>query len=377
VAYELENIESKICEIGLATSENLNFDVPEFLRDLDQECSKVKTAFKHQVVSFENELLVKRYFHFHQESLIDLINNLHSEAQLRNPFRESILDRLSGLLNYLEEHFPDYFNQDVKMPVIYREAIRRELDSFIILISNKFEDTNADIGLVELLKNSISVCVDSNARISFRQFYYLKLLQSNVDSMDTSDRAVFETLDLMRVLMHCNFNSEPFYNYTLKYIRWSVDKVLDLSEKLDQLSYYLKFSNQVNCIPGRAFNDQELPVNVQVADWISQELMYLKNKQQLMTTVAAEDVLTIDFKLNFDLSVAHLAYLFRAFIESGVIQNKSLSELTRFVTKYVKTKRSESISYESFRIKYYTVESGTKDAVRKVLQSILNSIAKN
>jgi hypothetical protein len=75
--------------------------------------------------------------------------------------------------------------------------------------------------------------------------------------------------------------------------------------------------------------------------------------------------------------VPHLAYLFRAFIETGVIQNKNTSELIRFLTKYVKTKRSESISQESFRIKYYSVESGTKDAVKKMLQTVLNFINKN
>ena len=98
MAYELENIEAKISEnISVAASENLNFDVPEFLRDFDQECSKVRKAFRHQVVTFENELLVKRYFHYHQESLIDLIDTLSIGAQTANSFRESVVDRLSGL----------------------------------------------------------------------------------------------------------------------------------------------------------------------------------------------------------------------------------------------------------------------------------------
>lgn len=379
MAYELENIESKICDSsGLITSENLNFDVPEFLQDLDQECSKVKRAFKHQVVSFENERLVRRYFHFHQESLIDLINTLHAHTERpRNCFIESILDRLSGLLTYLEDHFPDYFNQDMKMPSIYRKMIKEEIDSFIALLTLKFGNSNVDIGLVELMKNSLSSCLDSKGGISFRQFYYLKLLRLNVEAMDSSHYAAFETLDLIRLLMHCNFNTESFYNYTLKYVRWAVDKAPTMGEKLDQLTFYLKFSNQETPAQGVSFNHHEAPINAQIADWISQEVMYLKNKQQLMTIVSAEDVLTSEFKLTFDLSVSQLAYLIRSFVESGVIQNKNLSELIRFLTKYVKTKRSESISYESFRIKYYTVEAGTKDAVKKTLQSIIASIAKN
>ena len=378
MAYELENIESKISEnFAIADSENLDFDIPTFLRDLDQECSKVKKAFKHQVVSFENERLVRRYFYFHQESLIDLINTLDGgNDQPTTCFLQSILDRLSALLVYLKEHFPDYFNQDMKMPSIYRKMIKDEIDSFLALLTLKFGNSNVDIGLVELIKNSLSSCLDSKGGISFRQFYYLKLLRLNVEAMDSSHYAAFETLDLIRLLMHCNFNTESFYNYTLKYVRWAVDKAPTVGEKLDQLTFYLKFSNQETPATGVAFNHHEAPVNVQIADWISQEIMYLKNKQQL-TTVSAEDVLTSEFKVTFDLSVSHLAYLIRSFVESGVIQNKNLSELIRFLTKYVKTKRSESISYESFRIKYYTVEAGTKDAVKKTLQSIIASIAKN
>ncbi|MBA4056153.1 MAG: hypothetical protein C0490_15670, partial [Marivirga sp.] len=108
------------------------------------------------------------------------------------------------------------------------------------------------------------------------------------------------------------------------------------------------------------------------------ELDYLKQKQllQIASPLKGEGVIN-DFKLNFDLSVSHLAYLFKSFTETGVIQNKNTSELIRFLTKFVKTKKSEAVSYESFRIKYYNAESGTKDAVKKTLQLLINYMNKN
>lgn len=84
-----------------------------------------------------------------------------------------------------------------------------------------------------------------------------------------------------------------------------------------------------------------------------------------------------DFKVNFDLSVSQLAYLFKALIETGVIRNKNTSQLIRFLVKFVKTKKSESVSYDSFRMKFYNPESGTKDAVKKVLGSLLQYMSKN
>lgn len=375
MAYELENIEVQISKnISVAASENIEFDVPMFLEELDSECFKVKRAFRHQVVSFENERLIKRYFHFHQESLIALINTLHAEQQLNTAFLQSILERLAGLLQYLEEHFPEYFNQDMKMPTLHQSKVKTELDGFCKLMSVKFNATNIDPSLINLLIG----CVNSQCagvHLTFRQFYYFKLLRINIESIDSSEKSVIETLDVIKVLLHCNFNSDQFYSYLLKYINCNIARQNTLHEQVDQLTYFLKFSNQEASNQAIAFRRDHAPISMQISEWLSQELMYLKTKQQLLPTISAEEIVPSEFKLNFDISVSHLAFLFRAFIEAGVIQNKNTSELIRFLSKYVKTKKSESISFESFRIKYYSVESGTKDAVKKTLQSVLSFIS--
>lgn len=379
MAYELEMIETKITEhIFTAASDSISFDVPEFLKDLDGECAKVKKAFKIQVVSFENESLIKRYFHFHQESLIDLINTLQQNIQesgVRH-VAEPVIHRLSGLLVFLEEHFPEYFDLDMKMPLVSMDSITNELRSFVALLSDKFGQCNIDMGLIQLLKNSIEQSQSNGKPMSFRTFYYFQFLRHNLENFNVDVST--ETLDLIRLLINCNFNDGRFYNFMERYVNWSVSKALSVNEKLDELAFFLKFVNQQASVTGLSFDRLNPSINIQIADWISQEIQYLKLKQQLVTeNVITEDVVSADFKINFDLSVSALAYLFRTFIETGVIQNKNASELIRFLTKYVKTKRSESISYESFRVKFYSVESGTKDAVKKTLQSVLDFINKN
>jgi hypothetical protein len=288
---------------------------------------------------------------------------------------EPVVAKLSELLVYLEQHFPEYFDQDMKMPVVGMNIIVHELESFVSSLSEKFAHANIDIGLIELIKKAIEGYISSRA-ISFRTFYYLKFLRAHLTNLKIERDT--ETIDLIRILMHCNFNEESFYHYLLRYVQWAVNKASTINEKLDELAFYLKFSNQEVSVSSLSLNHLSAPINIQIAEWISQEVQYLKHKQQLTPiTVNAEDAVTSEFKLNFDLSVSTLAYLFRAFIEAGVIQNKNASELIRFLAKYVKTKRSETISFESFRIKYYSVENGTKDAVKKTLQSVLNFINKN
>ena len=379
MAYELETIETKITEnIFLAASESISVDVPEFLRDLDSECAKVKRAFKQQVVSFESDNLVKRYFHFHQESLIDLINNIHATAAASDTIDlvEPVVTRLFTLLGYLEEHFPEYFDLDMKMPVAAMHQIKQEVNSLTESISAQFKNTKIDIGLVALIRNAIEQFSSQGMSISFRSFYYLRYLRVSLANIKLDIES--ETIDVIRILMHCNFNADSFYAYFVRYIQWSIQKVSSVNEKLDELAFYIKFANQETCASNLAFNHFNQPINIQIAEWISQEAQYLKHKQQSVPfSVNAEDAVPTDYKLNFDLSVPLLAYLFRAFIETGVIQNKNTSELIRFLAKYAKTKRSESISYESLRIKYYSVENGTKDAVKKMLQSVVNFISKD
>jgi hypothetical protein len=86
-------------------------------------------------------------------------------------------------------------------------------------------------------------------------------------------------------------------------VQWAVNKASTINEKLDELAFYLKFSNQEVSLNSLSFNHLNAPINIQIAEWISQEVQYLKHKQQLTPiTVNAEDAMTSEFKLNFDLS---------------------------------------------------------------------------
>ena len=91
-------------------------------------------------------------------------------------------------------------------------------------------------------------------------------------------------------------------------------------------------------------------------------------------SLSEETTIRKEFKFEFDMSVSQFAYFIRTFIEAGVIQNKNISELIRFLARFVKTKRSENIAYESFRMKYYNVEGTTKNSVKNILHNAIGYI---
>jgi hypothetical protein len=68
--------------------------------------------------------------------------------------------------------------------------------------------------------------------------------------------------------------------------------------------------------------------------------------------------------------------LIRLFLETKIIQNNNLTQVLTFKVKFSITKRAETISYGSLRAKFYNVESGTREAVKNMLLTMIRHIEK-
>ena len=75
-------------------------------------------------------------------------------------------------------------------------------------------------------------------------------------------------------------------------------------------------------------------------------------------------------RVALDLSVAKLGCLFRAFIEVTKA-SVNVSAIARVLSMVVITKRSDQISVGNFRLKYYEIESSTKQAVIELLSKMI------
>lgn len=184
---------------------------------------------------------------------------------------------------------------------------------------------------------------------------------------------------IQSLLNSINFNSTDYFKHYVARIQNQIAELGSDAERLEKLAFHYKIINQVQPIGGQVYDPNSKGIKIQLTEWISEEVQFLERKRDLTTAshIAEKEFTRKDFKLEFDMSVSQFAFFIKAFIETGVIQNKNISELIRFLARFVKTKRSENISYESFRIKYYNVESGTKDAVKNSLHSAIGFINSN
>ncbi len=386
MVYELANIESKVSHTirQIELKQHKDSDTNKVKEAFLIECQRIKLAFKQEVIAVEEERVLKRYFSFHQRGISDLINccycilTINPKSARTNLLLREMVSILTNLLQFIRDHFPTYFDINGNLPENEIGLIRLELVNHAEAISAKFEHTSLDPTLLNLV-------LDANKHaqlaptLSFGIVQFFNSLNVALLAIDCSiDDPAFLMQDFCRALINSNFNTNEFYEYYLTLVNKSLSKCETLSDRIDQLAYFYKVCNQMHCDSHLKFNADAPSIQTQLLEWITQELDYLKQKRQLqIAPLSKVEGIIDDFKLNFDLSVSHLAYLFKSFTETGVIQNKNTSELIRFLTKFVKTKKSEAVSYESFRIKYYNAESGTKDAVKKTLQSLINYMNKN
>jgi hypothetical protein len=377
LGYEFENIESQIGR-GLALAKANDFDDEEANKILDLvslECERVIKTFKQHVLSARDENYVRRYFHFHQESLTRLIDQTdiqeNSAAVLAAKFKVLLIE----LLDKLKHLFPAFFNFNARMPRPLEDVAVSKLTESAGLLRAKFTTTAADPVLIDIILRSYN----SHEPVSYYKINYLTHLEQRLSGLDTSiNESNLLRQELCKALINCNYNSPDFFRYYTTTVEKALANCETMSDRIDLISWFLKECNQQQSLGEISFHPERPPIHVHLGEWLTQELDYYKQKQQLLLSPGLlKDGPEKDFKLNFDLSVSQLAYLFKALIDTSVIRNKNTSQLIRFLVKFVKTKKSESVSYESFRMKFYNPESGTKDAVKKVLGSLLQYMSKN
>lgn len=377
MGYELENIESQIGRIvALVNADKLSEEESkEILDSVRLECEKFKKGLRRLVLSAEPEKRVRRYFHFHQKGLAGLIDKIdQSTALIATVLFSSVRKLLVDLLDTLSRQFPQFFDYSARIPGFLTKRVISELTEFADSLRAKFGGTALDPALLDVVLDSFKV-----PEPSYHLLNYLRYLRQHMFDLDISvnDPDLLRQ-DLCKLLITCNYNAERFFDYYTRSVNKALVNCETLTDRIDLVSWFLKQCNQEQCLQKISFDPQLPPIHVQLGEWLTQELDYLRQKYQFRLSPGLhEEDPEKDFKLNFDLSVSQLAYLFKALIETGVVRNKNTSQLIRFLVKFVKTKKSESVSYESFRMKFYNPESGTKDAVKNVLGSLVQYISKN
>ena len=392
--YEFKHIETLIRNAIDSTTvqSTSNEQFNQVRKAVAEESSRIKNTFVLKVLSVEQNL-VERFIRYHQQALINLLDNLvetlsitdegrsiNKESHLKE-FVKFSCNELEEILRFIQNHFQSHFDLDVPVPELLRERALKAVKESSILLEGNLSKFEIDPALFSICVSAMTDFLkESGLRITYRKVNWIKeLIAELLQLSQSSQEGALLNSEIQAVLLHLNYNRTPYLKYCTDIMNRELLVAETLSDKLEKLAFYHKVVNQSIVKPDFVYDLSSPSLKERLSDWILEEILYLERKQQLSMTFPgpAEDQVKKDFKLVFDMSVSQFAYFIKTLTETGVIQNKNISELIRFLSKFVKTKRSESISHESFRIKYYNPEENTKGAIRNLLHTAIGYINSN
>ena len=385
--YELNKFESLVeNSLNLSGSKGEKLHATDFTEQkitADTEVVRIKKAFINEAFSLKKDEYVEKYIQQHQSSLIRLCNKLLQHISLAqfnvSHMQEKVnslpdlcfyfYSKLEHILNFIEGHFTKYFNQNENIPASYRIIGQLEFRKKI-----KTLDNPKNCELIEIALYPIYKFINQNSPATYRNLIYLKELLKMMNDICPKCREMNFNCKLKNSLIYLNFNNFKFLTHLTLNITNDYQSEETATKQIEKISFYLKKLNQAQTKPGFALKTKQTSIKEQMITWLLEEMAFLEKRHQLSLNFqnTGKDDITKDFKLITELSVPQVAYFIRILVDTGVIQNKNHKELLTFFANYIKTKKTQNISPDSFRSKYYNVEESAKKVVRNLVIKLMN-----
>jgi hypothetical protein len=352
---------------------------------LKTEVERIKQTFVHEVFTFEDERHLERYIQYHQQAIIRLMDRLLKPAAASSASSPEIQELhyacLDELLTFIERHFSKYFDQDAKAPQGYISLVQKDTRTNMRKFLKTLSDAQADTRLIDLIFRVLKKLLHSHTdkHLTYRKVLYTKEIQKELFRLIDRVQSITDiNEELRQIIYYLNYNATPVLTYHAHYITALLEESQTRAEKLEKLSFMLKTVNQAQVKPGIRYHPHAPSLREQLSHYITEEIDYQEKLNQLSGNTQSPPPDSIQgFQLKFDASVSQLAYLVRIFLETKLIVNNNLSQVFHFLVRFIITRRTETISYASFRTKFYTVEDSTKISVRHLLQNMIQHIDKN
>lgn len=380
VVYQLTDVEWRISEVlvqsqGAWTSSAM----ASFLDFLRNEERRIALAFKEECLSHDNEQRLHRYFQAHQRGLTKVLDLLFEaeHATVKNSIAKFFNDGgkvLLALLALIENEHSQFFDITQNLPKYLIDKFRKTIDGQTAMMNEKLK--SADVEVKKLLEDFAAQIFEAH-EVPFCRIYSFENFVRELLTIDLSDLSCEDQNEvLFKLLVTTNFNAESVIAFYANEMKCILAPLETLSDQIVAASFQVKRIQRISTLPNVAWNYAAPRIKDQLLEWLTCELDYLRGKIELGGFDKSNSVAK-DYKLKLNASVSQLSYVVRILLDNGIIETQNTSELIRFVTKFVSTKKSETISFDSFRLKFYNPEIGTKDAVKTILQRLHSYIVKN
>jgi hypothetical protein len=399
--YELEAVESLIKETlhpkNLLTENSISdgqFD--NWCQTLYYEKENIQKRLKKVTYSYDKENHRKLYIHQHQFAIIHLKNVLieylmpkdatqlierKEDNKITKLYKRSLVV-MQGLLNYVKEEFPQYFNYEEKIPASKLLLLQEGLKSRLGKLKKQLIKGGQDAVLIELLLQTIQIHTNNETcqPLTYLRWNYLKELLTSIERMSPGEEYESHYSSLVVQLVYMNFNATIFKNYFVKLIHSSINAAGSLQEKIEIISFHHKEISQLPVKSGMALAPSLPSVQLDLVTWLFNEMSHLEKKQTLAI------VAPVQFKEPGDpdaekgiysqLTVEELGLLFKIQKETDLLKNKNMKQVARSVAEHWHSKQKENISWQYLYNSMSTVEMGTMRSLEDKLVGLVNWLRK-
>jgi len=399
VTYLFYKLEKKYS--ALLYSVNHPHTFPELSDDFYAEIDLVKKQLKELYFYNCPQKTFENFVELHHSSLLQMLDSHsnHLDIERTKARLESApdTDKLINLLqiyrhlNELLEFFHTLFGKFLcKQQLIPKEVLSShvtEVKRFqTILEENIPQDISKEIK-AQLMK-PFSQFISNRPKSTWHNLFYCKELFQELSQSIEADPGM-STEDLIWLLFGMNYNSKSFYNTITNYIQ-----ALEPENYLECLYHFLKKSRQTIIEPQIAYNPANPNLNKMLEKWLKEEISFIKNTAQLklplhtqglpqetdksnpLTDQNANEKTSQAVKIFTALSVAELAYTVKLLVDAKLVKVNNHKQLFRSLANSCRTQKSENISAESLRSKFYKPEPGTQNMVKNRLIELINEIRK-
>lgn len=388
--YELREIERIISE-DLANFVKHDHADAELLADFKDEISglteRIKNDIQNALYTIPDERQLARYIQLHQISLIRLAGRLtqyadpthitNSETSDNAALCCCLLAGIEELLGFLKKQFPDYFNEDIRIPQTYQRIVAAELSIRLEPLRRRLAELGVREELTEILTKPLTDFILNSSDTTHRRIVFLKKLVRKMNKMieegDDPSKAVCE------VLIYLNHNATRFYAYCTEQFEKELDEAFNLEGRLQTLARIEKWISQLPEKKGFMYNCWAPSIKTQLLTWIVREQDCLLKQSQYAAREKGgplpQEINGQKSRLIF--SVPELAYFIKVLIDVGVLMTKNLKLLAKMLSHIFSTKTTDHFSDDSLYRKYFDVEDRVKREVLKKMVLAVKFIRKD
>ena len=273
------------------------------------------------------------------------------------------------MLKLLEKDFEKYLNLDVPVPPRIKNQLKKELQN----VENQVNFKDEAWHLIQLIVDIIKKHILPERMLTYQESKYYKKLIIEI-GLIWNNHSVDHLSSLMSGLIYLNFNSYRYFNYCTNQYRTKLNSIENMTDELQQLYQFRKNIAQQKIGNGYSYKPADISLKEQLFNWLNEEIIYLEKK---INSTILNPVEKESFKFLSNLTVAQIGLFIRLFIDIGYLNNKNITEMLKFVSRFTSTPQAKIMSAESLRIKYYNIESSTKEALKGILLKMISHLKEN